>query len=117
MGVTSYTDLYVAFDSLKRNIIGFDCNHAIVTVPHKNVSFDVFFASGFGIDNPNEGTPFEEIPGVLLEFQLEMNGIPMHIEANQLQEVKISKKTFQIPEGYKQVDKKVVDDLIGSLLE
>lgn len=117
MGVTSYTNLSIVFDDVQKEILDFNCGHAVVTVPHNGITFDIFYTSEIGIDDPNKDTPFYEVPGVLMEFQLEMNGIPMHIKANELKYQKVSNKIFDIPEGYEEVEKEVVDELIGSLLQ
>jgi len=116
MGLTSYLNIEVQFDDSTKRICDICCKHAIVRVPSKDLIFDVFYTTEIDIKDANFGTPFAQIPGVLMEFQLDMNNIPMHITASEIKYIDIENNIFDIPEGYECVDKEIVDELIASLL-
>ncbi len=116
MGDSKYLDLQLKFDNQKKRILNFDCKHALVFVPSENLKFDIFYTDEISIDNPNGNTIFEDIPGVLMEFQVEMNGIPMHLIATELVESKVPDDDFCIPIGYKEVEKREVDTIFSSIM-
>ncbi len=117
MGLSSMKDVEINFDDSVKTICDLACKHAFVKIPSKNMQFDLFYTEEIEIEAPNYGTPFSEIPGVLMEFQVEMHGIPMHIQAKQIQAVKVENFKFEIPVDYKNVDKAVVDELVASLIQ
>lgn len=116
MGMNAFDSIEVAFDDQIKRILTYDCSHCLVTVPKKNLSFDVFYTQQIKIDNPNAKTPFHSIPGVMLQFQIEANGIPMHLTASEFIESEITEKMFDIPSGYQQVTQDTIDNLFLELI-
>lgn len=116
MGDTKYLNLKITFDDEIKEILTYKCQHAVVYVPANGVTFDVYYTTDIYVDSPNKNTVFEEIPGVLMEFQVEMKGIPMHLKAIELTEGKVNDEVFCIPEGYKEVDKQEVDTIFTSIM-
>lgn len=116
MGDTKYINLDFEFDSSMKEIIGYQCKHALVTVPSENLSFDLYYTEDINIVEPNLNTVFENIPGVLMEFNMDMNGIPMHLIAIEIEECNVPDEYFFVPEGYKEVDKHEIDTILSSLM-
>lgn len=116
MGDTKYNDIIFEFDDVKKEIIGFDCKHAVATVPAENLTFDLFFTEEIAIEEPNLNTVFEEIPGVLMEFHMDMNGIPMHLIATELNECEVPEFNFAVPKDYERVEKHEIDTILSSLM-
>jgi len=116
MGDTKYLNLEFSFDEEVKQILDYDCKHAKVFVPSNNVTFDLYYTTDISVEEPNKNTVFEEVPGVLMEFQVEMNGIPMHLIATELTEKEIPDDDFYIPSGYKEVEKQEVDTIFSSIM-
>lgn len=116
LGDTKYTNLEIEFDDLTKEIINFECKHAKVNVPSENLTFDLYYTEDISIKEPNLNTVFEDIPGVLMEFNMDMNGIPMHLIATELNESDISESFFSVPDGYKEVEKQEIDTILSSLM-
>ncbi|MBO7432309.1 MAG: hypothetical protein J6U13_01005 [Salinivirgaceae bacterium] len=109
-GISINPDIDIAFDDQTKDILGFDCQHALVTLPD-STNFDIYYTSDIKVGNPTVNTPLDKIPGMLLEFNLEMNGIPMRLEAIEFHNEKIPDSAFEIPEGFEKVDRAQMDDI------
>lgn len=116
MGDSKYQNLEFVFDDSTKQIIDYHCLHAKVKVPSENIEFDIYYTNDIQITSPNLHTAFEKIPGVLMEFHMDMNGIPMHLIATELTEKEIPDSYFQIPEGYLEVEKCEIDTILSSLM-
>ncbi len=116
MGETKYNNLQFEFDDITKNILNFECKHATVFVPSENFEFDIYYTNHIAINKPNCNTVFEKIPGVLMEFQVEMNGIPMHLIATELVEKEVPDNSFNVPDGFKEVEKQEVDTIFSSIM-
>lgn len=110
------SNIDISFTENTKTIIDFECKHGKGKINDNNVEFDIYYTSQIGITNPNQFTPFEKVPGVLMEFYLEINGIQMQLEAIEINECEIDDKIFEIPEGYEEVDKSKIDEIFSSLL-
>lgn len=116
MGITDYKGLEIKFTDKTKKILDYECKHAWVNVPQTRVSFDLYYTNEIAIEAPNLHTPFEKVPGVLMEFRLEMNGIPMHLIASDIISKELKDDVFTIPQSYTKVQKEKVDELITSIL-
>jgi hypothetical protein len=116
MGMQSFNDVSIAFDDAEKEILDFNCKHAKVSADSGSVNFDLYFTTEIDITAPNNQSPFKEIPGVLMEFQIEINGISMFLVAAEVVETSISDELFQIPVGYEEVPKQTIDDIFSSLI-
>lgn len=115
-GLTRYENMQVSFDDQEKKVIDFTCKHARIKIPEKNLEFDVYYTNDINIENPNANTPLSQIPGVLIEFQLEMNGILMHLEATEFNNQEVPDYLFEIPEGYKEVEKSQMDEIFAGIM-
>lgn len=113
-GMKKPDNLKVDFDDETKEIIGFNCNHAKISVGD-SISFGVFYTTEIKIKNATANTPLDMIPGMLLDFQLEMNGIPMHLEAVEFIDEKVPTTIFDIPNGYERVARSQMDEIFNGI--
>ncbi|MGD9993932.1 MAG: hypothetical protein AB7S69_11585 [Salinivirgaceae bacterium] len=115
MGMDTYHSVDVAFDNEVRDILNFKCKHARVSVNNGAETFSVYYTRQIAIKEPNAQTPYFEIPGVLMAFQIEVNGIAMYLEAVEVLEREIPDAVFEIPEGFEEVPKASIDEIFSAL--
>lgn len=103
----------------KKRIAGFTCNEAIITIPgtkHKpEEKFKVYFTKKIDVKGFNDQTPFSAIEGVLMEFQMQFYDIPMKFRAIRVKEQNIPSGEFDIPQDYKQINRKTMIEIIELL--
>lgn len=113
-GMEKPDNMQIEFDDITKDIIGFNCKHAIVTIPDI-CEFDVFYTTDIKIKNATANTPLNKIPGMLMEFRLNMNGIPMQVEATDYYDEKVPNTAFEIPDGYERVRRSQMDSIFNAI--
>ncbi len=96
-------------------ILGYDCKVAKFVCPAiSDQELYVYYTDEIAIKSPNTNNPFRELDGVLMGFQVKLTGINMKFIAKEVIEEKIEDTEFELPEGYKQVSKKELEDILQS---
>ena len=105
-------------DSTKK-ISGYTCKEAEVTISSENSGevnqFSIYHTDKINVKGFNEQTPFESVDQVLLEFQMYFYGIPMKFKASKIKQTNIPSETFEIPRGYKKVNRETMKEIIELL--
>ena len=82
-------------------IAGFLCKKAIVQVEDSvPYTFDCWYTNQIKINKPNWCTPFKEIDGVLMQYQVKRFNILMEFKAQNVEMLKQEKEVFTVPENY-----------------
>lgn len=75
-------------------------------------SFPIYATRDIHIKDFTDSTPFQSVDGVLMEFQLNIYDLPMKLKAKRVVSEEIPENYFQIPSGYKQVNKESIKKII-----
>ncbi len=106
------------FTDSTKLIAGLDSKKVIASFPGNGMQpFDIWYTNELGLNNPNRKTPFQNIPGVLLEFNTFMGNINMHMIATKFDAQKILEKQFQPPENYRPVTKIEIETILNALMK
>ena len=109
--------MHLEFTDSTKEIAGLQCLKAIASFPDNGIeSFDIWYTEELGLENPNINTPFEEIPGVLLEFNTLMGNTNMHMSATAFEARHIPQKKFLSPQNYRPVSKSEMESILNALL-
>ncbi|MCX7987643.1 MAG: hypothetical protein N2662_11970 [Bacteroidales bacterium] len=99
-------------------IAGFKCKKAIVTFMDTTLKpFDVYYTNDLPVEEPNRLTPFKDIDGLLVAFNIQLPNIEMKVVASQYKKVEIKGIALEVPEDYKKVSKRQMISIINKLLE
>lgn len=101
-------------DSTK-TIAGYLCKRYDVLV-NDTVKFSLFYTDEIELKNPNCNNPFKMVDGVLLEFQMAFQKIPMHLVAKKITKEEINDDEFNVPEGFVKVPKEKMQETISNLM-
>jgi GLPGLI family protein len=108
----------IKFTRQTKEIIGFDCRRAIASFPDGDIdSFDIWYTDELKLDKPNGNSPFQEIPGVLLEFNTIMGNANMHMIASNCDITRIPPRIFELPKNYTEVNKAEMETILNALLD
>ncbi|SRR6056297_1827506 len=101
----------------KKEIAGFPCKKAIISFMENGDTtyIETYYTEEIDIKGFNDHTPFEKIDGVLLEFKLNIYEIPMKFKARTVKRANIPEKSFKIPKGYKQINRKTMKEIMEIL--
>ena len=97
-------------------IAGYNCKKVIaVKKNNPNEKFEVFYTDEINIDHPNFSTPYETIEGVVMKFRLKKFDLEMEFTANNVKKEVIDQHLFILPNDYKKVSKKEMNDFFKSV--
>lgn len=100
----------------KCKFLGYNCYKAKgYFADQPNSEFEIVYTNEIDINSPNINTPFEEIDGVMLSFNLRINSLMMQLNAKSVKKAKIADEVFSIPPDYTFVDFQTITDLIHLL--
>ncbi|WP_430817164.1 hypothetical protein [Carboxylicivirga sp. RSCT41] len=99
-------------------IAGIECKKAIVHFSNPDLrNITVYYTEEIAIVRPKENSPFDNIPGALMEFDLNFKGLELKCIAEEVDMKKINSKSFIIPENYTPSEQGEIDELVTSLLQ
>jgi len=97
-----------------KKISGYNCKRAIVTFDNPGKNFDIYYTNEIAIKDPNWASPFSEIDGVLLEYQLKNFNIEMRLKANIVKKDEVNDKDFDVEPDYKRITKEEMTEIFQS---
>ena len=97
-------------------ILDLKCRKAIVRIPEKDFTYELWYTEEIDINNPNSYNPFKDIDGVLINFFFMMGDIIIEFEAEGIYLRSIPDKAFERGENFRRIDRKSMDDLIASMM-
>jgi GLPGLI family protein len=113
-GYQNMENVKIIHTNIEKEISGFKCKKAIahfVSGEHEDI--EVYYTREIKVKEPNRNNPFHEIDGVLMEFTVNLLGINMKIRAKNVTKKKINSEIFEIPEGFKSVNPKELEEIIN----
>lgn len=78
---------------------------------------DIYYTDKIKVDNPNWCTPFSELDGFLMGYDVDMFDIRMRLMAQDIQELTVEEKDFEIADDYKLVSYKYIKVELEKLIE
>lgn len=101
-----------------KNILGFNCKKAIATFPGTERNpFIIYYTDDIRIKKPNNTNPYHDINGVLMEFELNLNQVNMRLKPRSFHKTEVSTEEFEIPDGYRRVSRKKMEEIFNELME
>jgi len=98
IGYDPIDSLTITYTGDTKNIAGYLCKEAVAEADGQK--YTLYFTNDIHIKNPNWNTPFKNIDGVLLEYQIKLFGINTRITATKVENIPIDDKAFDVPEDY-----------------
>jgi hypothetical protein len=80
-----------------------------------NPDFEVWYSDNFYLDNPNQNTPFNQIPGVLLEAEIVFKDVKFKFIADKITQKNVLNDVFQVPADYKITSISEIDELLSTV--
>lgn len=99
-----------------KEIAGYKC-HKVIVKTSDDEEFSAFYTKDINIDNPNWCTQYKDVPGVLLEYQLEKYGICMRLKASNVAPAEIAEDEFNYEEDYKLVSRQRIDTELQEIFD
>ena len=100
-----------------KTIAGYQCKNAKVDIMQKDsaYSIEIWYTEDLKVVNPNWCTPFKEIKGVLMEYQVQKLDVVMKFTAKKVQLMEYTPEEFNLPENYKKISFKEMEESLEQL--
>ena len=111
-------NMEVEYTDESRTFAGLTSKKAIISLPDKDETFEIYYTNEISIEDPNSTNPYAQIDGVLMDFELKLAYLKMKFTAEKfipVQNKKIEK--FHIPEKYQEVSREQMTYIIKRLME
>lgn len=93
-------------------IAGYRCKKATISYEdNSRPPFDVYYTEEIELEKPNWGNEYNEIDGVLMEYQLKRYNLELRFTARRVAKSTIEDSDFETPGDYKLISQKELDDL------
>lgn len=101
-----------------KEIGGFNCKKALVHFTDSILQspIEIYFTEDIKIENPNRNNPFKDIQGVLMEYQMSFQKIPMVFKFKYLEKIKVDDSEFKVPDDFEKVSKDEMQQFINTLI-
>lgn len=99
-----------------KEIAGYTCTKAVVTVKEggEEMMFTIYFTEEIGSSSLNIDNPyFKQIPGAMLEFEIDTGAGTMKMEALSVEKKKLSDSDFEVPEGFQEKTSAEIKQMFG----
>ncbi len=114
--IPPYTIEYI--ENQNKIIAGYNCKKALIHVQvDPPYEFSVFYTDEIQIKDPNWCTPFKNIKGVLMEYQIEQYNIIMRFKAKTVELIDQEEGDFKMPADFKLVSQQDMDEIHKMLKE
>ena len=114
--VPTYTVEFI--EKQDTTIATYNCKKAIIHVKSAQpYDFTVYYTNDIQLKDPNWCTPFKEIKGVLMEYQVEQYNIIMRFTAKSVELIEQDDADFIMPDDYKLVSQKDMEEIHKMLKE
>lgn len=118
-------DLYSELPPMKiikteetREIAGYSCKKAIITFEgNVKEEFSIYYTDDISIVNSNWCTPFHDIAGVLLEYEVRKYNYRMKLTAIEVVKGEVDNSYFEIPDDYESIAKEEMDKIFEGFKE
>jgi hypothetical protein len=112
-----FANLSITFSDEQDSILGFLCHKANFLVGDNGKTYSVYYTDEIGSKNPNAGTPFSSIPGIMLKYTVENFGIIMEFTAETIHKKKVDTNDFNIGEEYTVITPEELKDQIETIFK
>lgn len=97
-------------------IAGIQCNKSIITDVKARRKFEVAYSNDFFIKHPNTNTPYSDIEGVLMKFEIDLGKMRLTMTARKIIPGSVNNKTFRVNEEYKNISQEKMREIITTML-
>lgn len=116
-GFDEYKKMKLVESDSTKIICGYKCKAYDVFLNDSTAAaFTIYYTNEIKLDNPNCNNPFQEVKGVLLEYQMKFQRIPVHLIAKKIIKEDVPNDEFVVPDGFKKVSKEKIQEVINNLM-
>jgi hypothetical protein len=95
---------------------GYKCNQVKIKMADSlNSEFVFYYTNDIPVLQPNRNNPFNEIPGVLMRFNMSLQGLSLQLEFEKYRDTVFPENAFKIPSDYKEISREEMNQFFNEL--
>lgn len=98
-------------------VAGVACNKSIVTDIKERRKFEVDYSNEFVIKHPNINTPYSDIDGILMKFEIDLGKMRLGLTAKKIIPSSVNNSSFNVSDEYKEINQEKMRDIIATMLQ
>lgn len=108
---------YILFTNDADTIAGFPCKRAVAIFDRIDLpEVDIWYTEGIALENANWFSPFSDVPGVMLSYEMVQYGLRMRLDAVKVTPGKVDPEKFKEKPEYERVDPAVLHHNMAEVL-
>ncbi|PLX18610.1 MAG: hypothetical protein C0599_11990 [Salinivirgaceae bacterium] len=122
----SLSELPLDFEDLKIDNIeylsepidfkGYKCKQVRIKMADSlNSEYLFYYTNDIPVLEPNRNNPFKEIPGVLMRFNMSLQGLSLQLEFENYRDTVFPESVFKIPSDYKEISREEMNQFFNEL--
>lgn len=109
--------LTILYTDQTDTIAGFRCKKAVALFQDiHQPEVELWYTDAIKMDNPNWFSPYKEIPGVLLGYEISQNGMRMRLTATQVTPGPVEENKFMVKTDHEKVEPAVLHHELNEVL-
>ncbi len=95
---------------------GYNCKCVKVVMNDSlSTTYNLLYTNDIKVVSPNRNNPFDEVPGVLMRFHMNLKGLSLQLEFESYRDTVFPEGTFQIPNDYKEISREEMTNFFNEL--
>jgi hypothetical protein len=97
-------------------LAGIECSKSVITDLKARRKFDIAYSKDFFIKNTNINTPYSDIQGILMKFEIDLGKTRLTLTAKKITPSRVNNQIFRIPDEYKMINEEKMREIIATML-
>lgn len=106
---SKYNPLNIKETGKTKVIATYTCKEALVTDPITKESYNIYYTDELESKDPNWFTPFPQIKGVILEYQMVQYNFLMKVKARKIETIASDSLSFKFSSDFQRIGKEELD--------
>ena len=116
-GFETMNEMVIKKTSKTAVICGFNCKNAEIRFSSNTDKIsEIWYTNEIKVKNPNAGTPFNQIDGILMSFFFFMGQTELHFDAETVYKKELTDETFDRKENFKRVSREDINSVISKMV-
>lgn len=95
---------------------GYNCNRVRIKMNDStNTEYIFYYTNDIKVKDPNRNNPFKEIPGVLMRFNMSLQGLSLQLDFKDYRDTVFSEETFNIPDDFSEISREEMNEFFNEL--
>lgn len=105
------------YDDSIKNIAGLECKMGTITFNKQTLASKFYYTDELDFELNNMNSPFNNVPGTLMEFTINYQGLNLSFKAQSVKLKHIENDEFAVPSNYRQTSSDEINEIISSLMQ